>query len=163
MQQLESRVRALEAKVRELEDRAAIQDLRFRYHIAVNDGGHEAIGSLFSENAEVDFGEIGSARGRSEIDALYRRVVGGSPFIKQFIHNHVITLHGDSASGLSYLDARTVANGESILVAGRFDDEYVRERDAWRFRRLRLTLYFAVPLGEGWADPDRSRFAPRND
>jgi len=155
MEELEARVLALEEKVAELRDRAEIQDLRFRYHIAVNDGELDGVASLFCDDGEVEFDGIGSARGRAEIEKLYDDVVGGSPFVKQFIHNHAITLHGDTATGLSYLDARTVTNGESYLVAARFDDDYVREADGWKFRSLRLALYFAVPLREGWAGEKR--------
>lgn len=151
MQDLVSRVEALEATVAELSDRASIQELRFRYHIAVNEKQLDSIPLLFAADAIVDFEGIGSARGIDAIEALYREVVGQSPFIKQFIHNHVITLSGDTATGLSYLDARTVRDGESILVAARFDDEYVRAGKDWRFRALRLKIDFAVPLAEGWA------------
>ena len=151
MQSLESRVQNLESQVRELQDLREIQELRFRYHIAVNERQLEDISALFSEDGEAHFGEIGSARGRAEIAALYRDVVGGSPFIKQFIHNHVIELSGDTATGLSYLEAKIVSNGESVLVAARFDDSYVRENGLWRFRVLRLSPFFVVPLREGWA------------
>ena len=73
MENLERRVETLEARVRELEDLREIQDLRFRYHIAVNDRELDSIGSLFTEDATVDFGGIGSARGRKEIEALYAK------------------------------------------------------------------------------------------
>ena len=119
--------------------------------MAVNEKELDSMHLLFDEDAVVEFEGIGSARGLSAIEALYRDVVGESPFIKQFIHNHVITLAGETATGLSYLDARTVKDGESILVAARFDDEYVRVGAGWKFRALRLKIYFAVPLDEGWA------------
>jgi hypothetical protein len=151
MEDLAARVRTLEAKVAELCDRASIQELRFRYHVAVNEKQLESIPLLFAEGAEVEFEGIGSARGIDAIETLYREVVGQSPFIKQFIHNHVITLAGDTASGLSYLDARTVRDGASILVSARFDDEYVRMGEEWRFQALRLKIDFAVPISEGWA------------
>ena len=152
MSSLEARLRELEDRVHRLEDRAAIQDLRFRYHVAVNEKALDSIPDLFTEDAEVHFDGIGSASGRAEIAALYAEVVGQSPFIKQFIHNHVITLSGDAATGLSYLDARTVRDGESLLVAARFDDRYRRTSRGWRFESLRLSLYFAVPIASGWAD-----------
>lgn len=161
MEDLEARVRTLEAAVGELQDRAAIQDLRFRYHVAVNDEQLDSIAPLFSEDGEAQFGELGSARGRTEIEALYRDMVGSSPFVKQFIHNHVITLRGDTAVGLSYLEGKTVTNGESFIVAARFDDRYVRAGGEWKFRLLRLTLYFAVPLREGWAGESRIQLSPR--
>jgi len=62
---------------------------------------------------------------------------------------------GNTASGLSYLEAKTVMNGESYLVAARFDDEYARVGGEWKFRSLKLSLYFAVPLREGWAGENR--------
>ena len=37
MEDLESRIRTLETEMGVLKDRAAIQDLRFRYHVAVNE------------------------------------------------------------------------------------------------------------------------------
>ena len=155
MEDLEARVCELEATVAALRDRAQIQDLRFRYHIAVNEKELDSIGSLFSADGEAHFGEIGSARGRAEIEALYAEVVGASPFVKQFIHNHVITLNGDTASGLSYLEAKTVTNGESYLVAARFDDEYLREGGEWKFSLLKLSIFFVVPLREGWAGDNK--------
>ncbi len=152
MSGLDARLRELEERVHLLEDRAAIQDLRFRYHVAVNEKALESIPGLFTQDAEVYFEGIGSAAGQREISTLYHDVVGQSPFIKQFIHNHVIRLEGDVATGLSYLDARTVRDGESLLVAARFDDRYRRTSDGWKFQSLRLTLYFAAPLSRGWAD-----------
>ena len=151
MNDLEARVSELEGTVAALRDRAEIQDLRFRYHVAVNEKELDSIGGLFSADGEARFGEIGSARGRAEIQTLYAEVVGKSPFVKQFIHNHLITLNGDTASGLSYLEAKTVTNGESHLVAARFDDEYLREGGEWKFSLLELTIFFVVPLREGWA------------
>ncbi|MCP4905338.1 MAG: nuclear transport factor 2 family protein [bacterium] len=141
----------LESEVRALRDQREIQELRFRYHIAVNERRIDEIPALFCEEGEAHFGEIGSARGRAEIATFYHDVVGGSPFIKQFIHNHVIQISGDRATGLSYLEAKTVAEGESLLVAARFDDEYVRLAGGWHFRMLRLTPFFVTPLREGWS------------
>ena len=48
MKDLEARVCELEATVAALRDRAEIQDLRFRYHIAVNEKELDSIGPLFS-------------------------------------------------------------------------------------------------------------------
>jgi ketosteroid isomerase-like protein len=152
METLENRVLELESRVRELEDLREIETLRFDYHIAVNERRVAEIASLFSEDGEAHFGEIGSAKGRPAIAEFYREVVGGSPFIKQFIHNHRVEVAGNSATGLSYLEARTVRDGESIMVAARFDDTYVREGVRWRFREVRLTPFFVAPLSEGWVD-----------
>lgn len=156
MAALEARVRALEAKVQELCDRAEIQELRFRYHIAVNEKRPDLIPELFAEEGEIDFAHLGKARGKAAVAAFYRQALSELvPFVKQFIHNHVITLNGDTGTGLSYLEAKPVYNGESFLVAARFDDEYVREDGKWKFRKMTLVPYFMVPLKEGWAGPNK--------
>ncbi len=156
MADLEPRIAALEARVRELQDRNEIQELRFRYHIAVNEKKPEMIPDLFSENGEIDFAHLGKAQSKAQVAAFYKQALSDLvPFVKQFIHNHVITINGDTGAGLSYLEAKPIFNGESFLVAARFDDEYVRENGRWKFRKMTLLPYFMVPLKEGWAGPNK--------
>ncbi len=156
MADLETRIAALEARVRELQDRNEIQELRFRYHIAVNEKKPEMIPDLFPENGEIDFAHLGKAQGKAQVAAFYTQALSDLvPFVKQFIHNHVITLKGDTGTGLSYLEAKPIFNGESFLVAARFDDEYVRDNGRWKFRKMTLIPYFMVPLKEGWAGPNK--------
>jgi len=156
MADLEARVQALEVKVQELRDRNELQELRFRYHIAVNEKKPEMIPDLFAENGEIDFAHLGKASGKAQVSAFYTQALSDLvPFVKQFIHNHVITLKGDTGTGLSYLEAKPIFNGESFLVAARFDDEYVRENGQWKFRKMTLVPYFMVPLKEGWAGPNK--------
>lgn len=165
-QDIEARIRELEAKVQELNDREAIRNLRYRYHECINEGKHADIPGLFTEDGELDFGHLGHARGGAELTAFFNRLVGQPPqagaqappgisFVKQFIHNHVLHLQGDRATGFSYLEAKPVYNGESYLVAARYDDEYIKQNGQWRFKKMQLTPYFMVPLREGWAQEDR--------
>jgi hypothetical protein len=148
--------RTLEAEVQELQDRNEIQELRFRYHIAVNEKKPEMIPDLFAENGEIDFAHLGKAQEKLNVAAFYRQALSDLvPFVKQFIHNHIITLSGDTGTGLSYLEAKPIFNGESFLVAARFDDEYVRENSHWKFHKMNLVPYFMVPLREGWHGPNK--------
>jgi hypothetical protein len=156
MADLEARVQALETKVQELQSRNEIQELRFRYHIAVNEKKPEMIPELFAEQGEIDFAHLGKAVGKAQVATFYQQALSDLvPFVKQFIHNHVITLRGDTGTGLSYLEAKPIFNGESFLVAARFDDEYIRENGRWKFRKMTLVPYFMVPLKEGWAGPNK--------
>ena len=162
---LETRIGALEAKMLELLDREAIRDLRYRYHEYINEAKFAEIASLFTEDAEVSFGHLGGARGRVQIDRFFAglkpKTVGGGKSeqprlsrVRQFIHNHVVEVHGDRARGFSYLEAKPVYKGESYVIAARYDDEYVRENGEWKFKKMVLTPYFMVPLKEGWAQDD---------
>jgi hypothetical protein len=156
MADLEARIAALEARVQELQDRNEIQELRFSYHVAINEKKPEMIPELFAEDSSIDFAHLGKAQGKAQIAAFYKQALSDLvPFVKQFIHNHIIALHGDTGAGLSYLEATPIFNGESFLVAARFDDEYIRENGRWKFRKMRLVPYFMVPLKEGWAGPNK--------
>ncbi len=162
---LEARVSALESKVQELVDIEAIRDLRFRYHEYINDAKFSEIAGLFTEDGDLLFGHLGSAHGHDEINRFFggllnkpeRAEKSKTPRIsrvRQFIHNHVVEVHGDHASGFSYLEAKPVYKGESYVVAARYDDEYVRQNGQWKFKKMALTPYFMVPLKEGWAQDD---------
>jgi hypothetical protein len=162
---LEDRVLELEAKVAELTDCEAIRALRFRYHECVNEAKMAEIPELFTEDGELEFGHLGRAKGREKINAFFSGLAGdrssqvGQPRrglyrVRQFIHNHVINLHGDRADGFAYLEAKPVYNGESYVVAARYDDQYVKRDGRWKFSKMSLTPYFMVPLKEGWAGDD---------
>jgi hypothetical protein len=162
---LENRIRELEAKVAELNDREAIRDLRFRYHECINEAQMAEIPDLFTEDGELEFGHLGSAKGRDQIKAFFsglgeRRTSQTSEprrglyRVRQFIHNHVVNVHGERADGYAYLEAKPVYNGESYVVAARYNDEYVKRDGKWKFSKMSLTPFFMVPLKEGWAGED---------
>ena len=151
---LEARVARLEDRVRELEDREAIRELRCAYHECVNQGKWADIAELFTADGELEFGYLGRASGQAEIARFFGRAPELLPFVKQFIHGHVIQLEGDGGTGASYLEAKSVSGGRAYVVAGRYDDVYAREGKRWRFARMDFTPYFTVPFDEGWAQPD---------
>lgn len=162
---LEDKVRELEAKVAELYDREAIRDLRFRYHECINEAQMTEIPDLFTEDGELEFGYLGRAKGREQIKAFFAGLSAdrttpdgtrrrGLYRVKQFVHNHVLKVHGDRAEGYAYLEAKPVYNGESYVVAARYNDEYAKRDGRWRFSKMSLTPFFMVPLKEGWAGED---------
>ena len=115
-EELEKRLETLEAEVRDLKDRNEIQELRFSYHIAVNEKQPESIKRLFAKNGGIDFAHLGTASGAEQLDKFYQHALSDLiPFVKQFIHNHSIQIDGDSGTGTSYLLATPVYNGESPL------------------------------------------------
>ena len=160
---LEDRVKELEAKVAELYDREALRDLRYRYHECINEAQTAEIPELFTEDGELDFAHLGKAKGREQIEEFFSGLGRdrsapdshrGLYRVRQFIHNHVLKINGDSASGYAYLEAKPVYNGESYVVAARYNDEYVKREGRWRFSKMSLTPFFMVPLKEGWAGDD---------
>ena len=150
----------LEQRIQRLEDIEECRQLRMRYHINTNDGHFDRMWELFTEDAYVDFGYISKARGHEEIKELFARVPRNLPLVKQFIHNHLVEVDGDEATGISYLDARYAQNGESVMVAARFDEIYARTADGWRIREFRVTMYFSVPISIGWAGEELNYLPP---
>jgi hypothetical protein len=166
---LETRVKELEAKVQELTDTEAIRDLRYRYHEYVNEGKFAQIAGLFTDDGVLDFGHLGKAQGLEELKRFFgalnepRAQTGNRPritWVKQFIHNHIVHLHGDRGDGFAYLEAKPIFNGEAFLVAARYDDEYVKVNGQWKFKKMSLVPYFMVPFKEGWAQEDRLKMRP---
>ncbi len=106
---------------------------------------------LFTEDGVMDTGDRPPIRGRAALRAEYQKMIGGPDF-HPFVHNHIVDLHGDTATGVCYLDLRATVDGTSMIGAGHYDDEYVRSDGTWRFRSRTLRLTHFVPLREGWAE-----------
>ncbi len=143
--------RNVEAALRELADGEAIRNLARRYaHCVWRQDAFGAI-SLFTEDGEMDTGDRPVIKGKKALVEAYERMLGGAEF-HPFVHNHVIELHGNSATGTCYLDLRATVDGKSMVGSGYYDDQYVRVGEEWKFRSRKLTMCYFVPLREGWAE-----------
>ncbi len=136
--------------VRELADKEAIRDLTYRYvhHVWRQDA--DAAAQLFARDGEMDTSLEEPIRGREALRAAFARLFDGAD-LQPFVHNHLIELDGDEASGICYIDLRSVQDGKSMMGSGFYTDRYEREDGEWKFRSRRLNLRHFVPLDEGWA------------
>ena len=143
----------LEASVRELADKEAIRDLARLYAHHVWQLEIDALVDLFAEDGEMDTSLEEPIRGRKALRELFQRLVDDDQAdLQPFVHNHVVKLAGDRASGTAYVDLRSVRDGRSMMGSGYYSDRYVREGGRWKFQSRRLTLRFFVPLHDGWAE-----------
>lgn len=149
--------KSIEIVVREMADREAIRDLACRYAHYVWSRDVPAIAGLFTDEGEMDMGNGRVIQGKQHLLDTYREALSGDEF-HPFVHNHVIDLQGDRATGTCYLDLRSSLNSRSMIGSGRYDDQYVKVGDEWRFRSRKLTMSYFVPLREGWVE--RRRDAP---
>lgn len=140
-----------DATLRALLDREAIRDVVSRYAHCVWRKDVDGAVSLFAEDGEIDTGDRPAIRGRAALLEAYGHMITGPQF-HPFVHNHLIELHGDTATGICYLDLRATVEGTSMIGSGYYDDHYVRIGGAWKFQSRRLTLCYFVPLREGWAE-----------
>lgn len=140
----------LDARIRALEDRAAIAELRARYCAYLDAHDWDALVELFTVDGE--FHGMGAARGRDELRAFYARITEESfDAFWHFSSNETVELDGDRATGETYLNQPSVIDGVAYACAGRYRDELVRQAGRWLFARRRVSFFYFVPLSEGWA------------
>jgi hypothetical protein len=141
---------SIETRLADVEARLAISDLRARYCHLADQHRWEELAELFTEDAE--FHALAAVRGR---DALLEYLRGLPQAMDAFWHrtmNETLVVDGDRAEGAAYFDAPCVVDGTPMLCAGRYDDEFVRAADGWRFSRRRLHFFWFTPLAEGWRE-----------
>jgi len=148
----------LEERIRRLEDIEEIRRLRNMYHYFMNERLPERFSEIYAEDAVLKFDEHMTVEG---LDAIVRAManVPERTLIKQFIHSHQIDVDGDEASAFAYLDARYGQDGQSLIVAARYDEKYRRTAKGWRISRTDIEVIFSVPVQLGWADPSEDYFS----
>jgi hypothetical protein len=159
----------LGVRLRALEDREAILELRATYCFLVDDERFdELVDDYFTEDASCDFRssvegglEPILANGREEVRAFFARVVPATlREMRHTVHNDRIALEGDRASGDCYFELTAIdaASGEPVVGTGRYIDEYRRVEGAWRFAKRKAEIDFIAPLTQGWV---KQRFPAR--
>lgn len=165
--ELAGRLQEIEARLRGVEDTAAIQTLKAEYG-RLTDSRYDRKGvvapselerladeitALFSEDAVWDGGKgLGIARGRSEIRQRFLEptlTFSWHYFVKPEIH-----VDGDRATGRwDILAPCTTRDGRAMWMAGYEDDEYVRVDGRWLHSAMRLSVVFMAPYERGWSKP----------
>lgn len=122
-------------RVQDLEDRVAITERLYQYGYRLDDRDWAGWAALFAEDAVGHFEGWGTARGRDEIEAFGRDVVGANfEYSAHVTHQPVITVDGDHASATRYLDVYYVlTDGTAAWRQGRYEDEFIRQNGEWRF------------------------------
>jgi ketosteroid isomerase-like protein len=133
--------------VQRLADLEAIRDLPRRYAHAVWLRDAAAAASLFAEDGVMDTGDD-ALEGRASILEIYTTTFAASEF-RPFVHQHVIDLEGDRATGTCYMDVRANVDGVAMFGFGYYEDRYIREADGWKFARRKLNLVRYSPEAPG--------------
>jgi len=70
--------------------------------------------------------------------------------VRQFAESRLEVIDFSPAAAMSYIDAVSELKGESIVVAGFYEDTLRRVEGRWKFTEKVIRLDFLVPLQEGW-------------
>ena len=147
----------LDPRVQELINREKIREVVHRYCWAVDRGTLEEVMSFFHDDpCELVLVPGKHYVGRSAVQRWYDAYIQNRmEVLRHLIHNQIITIDGDTAVSKSYFDAVGDLKGESITVAGFYEDTLLRARGKWKFTQKVIRLDFLVPLREGWGGINR--------
>ena len=151
----------LEARIRRLEDIEAIKQLKATYCFLCDAGldqksNRDELITHFMDDARVDFG-LGPAsvfEGKDGLEVFFGQVVPGAvSFCMHMVHNAIIEIDGDRATGRWYYEAPTTDSGSDRAqwMAGTYLEEYARDDGEWKFRSIETQWKYISPYDEGWA------------
>ena len=146
--------KTLEEKVQQLADREEIRDLIATYAHRMAHG--VAVAELFTDDgAYINRGTPDlppkEVRGRAALDEYYGDRTNLAEHPLPMIHNHLISVRGDEASGICSIELRLAARGISFIASGYYQDRFRREDGRWKFVERDVAFFHWVPLQKGWA------------
>ncbi|HIF63074.1 MAG TPA: nuclear transport factor 2 family protein [Deltaproteobacteria bacterium] len=141
----------IESQILRLNDLEDIKGLVHRYaHCIWQEKPLEAA-DLFSDDGIIDFGPYGGrVSGREKLRSLLQEKVE-EQWLQPFVHNHLIDLDGDKASGYVYIDLRSQTEGGCMIGSGYYEDDYVRIDGQWKFKCRAVHMEYLVPAGTSWS------------
>ena len=133
------------------EDRQDIRDVLIRYATGVDRRDWPLFRTVFTDDCELDYGEIGHWRG---IDAVVEFMVAAHEMAGHTLHritNQAVSVDGDAATAQAYVDALIMSqdNTSGVNAAGFYDDELIRTDTGWRIRRRRFTTVMVRTVAAG--------------
>lgn len=139
----------------ELRDLEEIKQLKAKYCHLVDAMRWDELAELFTKDAWCDYGFFGRYEGRENVVRGFFKgaVAAASSFMVHMIHNPVVELDGDRASGQWYLTAQTTnqPSNRAVWVMGIYKDQFSRIDGRWRIASLEFEFKYFTPFDEGWA------------
>jgi 3-phenylpropionate/cinnamic acid dioxygenase small subunit len=137
-----------ETKLQYLLDRAEISDVQLRYATGVDMRDWASYRSCFTDEIDTDFtSAMGGEPRRLKADQWVeyaRRTISGLKATQHMITNHVITLEGDEATCVAYVQARhhlpNDTGASDQVMFGYYTNRFVRTPDGWKIRACKLTV-----------------------
>lgn len=138
----------LESRIRQLEDRAELQELVAVYGRLIDDRDLDGIGDLYTADSVFDSTD-GPISGRDAVIDYYRRQLDRYGMTYHYPHSHTIEFTGpDTATGVVSAHAELAILPTPFVVALRYVDSYRREEGRWKFVSRRALQLYAAPLAE---------------
>jgi len=140
--------------VNELRDIEALKQLQARYCHLVDARRWKDLAALFTEDATCNYGFFGSFKGRDEImSKFFAPLDQGVSFMAHMVHNPLIEVQGDTASGSWYLTAQTTLEPikQAVWVMGVYQNRFKRVGGGWKFTSIDFEFWYYSRYEQGWA------------
>ncbi len=133
----------------EREDRQDICELLVRYATGIDRRDWPLFRTVFTDDCELDYGEIGSWRGVDAVTDFMEKVDAMAGHTLHRLSNRAVAVDGDKAVARTYVDALIMAgdNQSGVNGIGFYDDEIVRTSAGWRIARRRFTAVRVSTVG----------------
>lgn len=145
---------SVEERLSLLEDIEGIRKLKARYALYCDSGyAADKLAELFVENGVWDGGKrFGKYAGREAIRKFFQGVPQMISFAVHDVINPIIEVKGNKATGIwnLFMMGTFVEGNRAIWGSARYDEEYVKVKGKWKFKRIKLTSNFWTPFEEGW-------------
>jgi|TARA_R100000501_G_scaffold17919_3_gene35043 hypothetical protein len=140
--------------LQELSDRVEIQDLITRYAYAIDERDWDALDRVFTEDAIVDYTELGGKKGtRAETKAYLAEAMPNFPAFQHLSTTTRVDLDGDRAKAKTILFNPMVMEHEGkervFFIGLWYNDELVRTEAGWRISHRREEKCWSYNAPEG--------------
>ena len=121
-----------------LQAKQEITELCYKYGHYLDAHEWDKLAEVFSEDAVADYMDMPRCDGRKAIQDTCATALGVLDRSQHLIGNVLVTVDGDEAESVCYLQAQHVKNGteggDNFIIAGRYVDKVVRTPDGWRIK-----------------------------
>lgn len=140
--------------MQEIMDREEIRELLGRYAHQTARGMN--VSTLYTDDGafivRIPGRPVQEMRGREALAKVYGPMATMANPPKPQIHNSLLVISGDDATGICSNEVRVVENGQSIIGSGYYEDTFRRVNGRWKFVVRSATFFHWVPIQQGWAE-----------
>jgi len=136
-----------------LDDLHAIEQLKYRYTRCLDLKNWDEFAATLTDDVAASYGTL-SFSGRDAVVDFMRTSLGPAIITVHHVHHPELTVDGDHATGIWYLQDTVLITEQRMLLRGAafYDDEYVRTDAGWRIARTGYTRSYESieTLPESW-------------
>jgi len=139
-------VESLRNQLQTFEDHLSIKQLRYSYCYAMDEQDWDSLETLFTPDATLDYGGLGTYSGQEGIREFAETVVESQlRATAHAVHNPVLSIKGDTATGKWYVTSPILfEDGTGGFRWGRYNESYRRLETGWKISALTLRFLFAT-------------------